>query len=523
MSQLPRYISNEDMQDSSVPSAQPGAEPSAMRGVRENPSGSVVYFDPRTDTSPYAAKPKRKKGGSAPRKKTAPSNRLNVSGAEQFVPADTSPYASPDRSPYAAPDHSPYANPGATGVQTASVIRGASRRNSALHIVSDDPGEISRLAEDQLRSGVGTPARSDARTPGQTSGQAAGQAAERNAGRAASQPAGQAASFRPEAVRPEANRPESARPEETRAARTGRTPGERAAGMPGSQNASQPYAANIPSFLVNQQRDAATAPRAAAPRTATRTATREDRRSAGAGPDATASVSAPAAAGATSASASAATAGATAANATVAASATASAPAVSPADSDDYKSRPSARPVKAVVVDDRPLSERVWRALLVGVTVLSSIAVMIVMLYFPAQELYLNYRQQERLQSELDAVLARNQQMQDRVDSLQTAEGIQDEARLYHNLIMPGENAVYVSGTDYAAASTAIPADIPRGSGTSTSTWSTDLLDRVFGVTNTATATSTEVATIVEATAETDTAVADPDADIVAQGDEAAQ
>ena len=170
------------------------------------------------------------------------------------------------------------------------------------------------------------------------------------------------------------------------------------------------------------------------------------------------------------------------------------------------------------------MSERVWRALLVGVTVLSSIAVMLVMLYFPAQELYLNYRQQERLSNELDAVLARNKQMQDRVDSLQTAEGIQDEARLYHNLIMPDENAVYVSGTGYVAASTAIPAEVPRGSGENTDTWSTDLLDRVFGVTGTTTAAaSTEVATVVDAAAETDAATVDPDADIVAQGDGAAQ
>lgn len=149
--------------------------------------------------------------------------------------------------------------------------------------------------------------------------------------------------------------------------------------------------------------------------------------------------------------------------------------------------------------------ERVWRHALVAVTTLASVFVTIIMLYFPAQDLYLALRQNERLSNELAQNTARNAQMQARVDSLQTAEGIQDEAHRAFGLVMPGEESITVQGLDeYQAPSSAIPAEVPRGSGTNTSSWATDLFDRVFGVTGFSTSTATAgsgVATVSEDTA----------------------
>ena len=149
--------------------------------------------------------------------------------------------------------------------------------------------------------------------------------------------------------------------------------------------------------------------------------------------------------------------------------------------------------------------ERVWRHALVAVTTLASVFVTIIMLYFPAQDLYLALRQNERLSDELAQNTARNAQMQARVDSLQTAEGIQDEAHRAFGLAMPGEESITVQGLDeYQAPSSAIPAEVPRGSGTNTSSWATDLFDRVFGVTGFSTSTATAgsgVATVSEDTA----------------------
>ena len=106
------------------------------------------------------------------------------------------------------------------------------------------------------------------------------------------------------------------------------------------------------------------------------------------------------------------------------------------------------------------------------------------MLYGPSQELYLAMRQNERLTSELAANEARNDKMAARVDSLQTQEGIEDEARERFGLVLPGENLVRVVGlsSEGDAPASETPAEIKRGSGTNTHTWATDLLDRVFGV-----------------------------------------
>lgn len=178
------------------------------------------------------------------------------------------------------------------------------------------------------------------------------------------------------------------------------------------------------------------------------------------------------------------------------------------------------------------------------VSLAASIVVMgisIGMLYFPAQEFYLAIRENERLAEELAANEARNEQMQTRIDNLQTAEGIEDEARARFGLVMPGESTATVVGLDDDVSSSsdfATPPEVERGSGTNTNTWVTDLADRIFGV-STSTGmeeessgatddeatvsdeTSSEESTDAASTEEnaTDADTANPDADIVVQSD----
>lgn len=125
------------------------------------------------------------------------------------------------------------------------------------------------------------------------------------------------------------------------------------------------------------------------------------------------------------------------------------------------------------------LPETVVSLVASGLVVVLAIA----MLYFPAQDYYLAVRENERLADELNENVARNEQMQTRVNNLQTQEGIEDEARARFGLVLPGENLVKVVGVDDSTQSDfATPAEVPRGSGQNTHTWGTDLLDRIFGV-----------------------------------------
>lgn len=154
--------------------------------------------------------------------------------------------------------------------------------------------------------------------------------------------------------------------------------------------------------------------------------------------------------------------------------------------------RPFAMAGEAIVrVFHNPDAPRVLVAFAASIVM---ILISVGMLYGPSQELYLAMRQNERLTSELAANEVRNDRMQARVNSLQTQEGIQDEARERFGLVLPGENLVRVvglSGSEDASSGSQTPAEVKRGSGENTHTWATDLLDRVFGVESVGATTAT--------------------------------
>ena len=74
------------------------------------------------------------------------------------------------------------------------------------------------------------------------------------------------------------------------------------------------------------------------------------------------------------------------------------------------------------------------------------VALTVVMVYPPAQELYQAIHQREAHAAQLATLTARNDQLRARVRTLQTVEGIQDEARSKYNYILPGETLVNAVG-----------------------------------------------------------------------------
>jgi len=103
-------------------------------------------------------------------------------------------------------------------------------------------------------------------------------------------------------------------------------------------------------------------------------------------------------------------------------------------------------------------------------------------LYPVTRDYYVTLRENEQLQAEYDAVLDRNERIQERIDSLQTPEGIEDRAREEFGWVREGEKAVNITGLDISSSSTVLPATVLPGSVKPPSNWLTDTLDSFFGV-----------------------------------------
>ncbi len=512
MTQLPRHSGS-----SSGTGAHGGPDPYGGPSFVPNLpyGGEVVLFDPSNDTSPYAVKHKKKKDRATKAKPSAKASARAKAAArvyEQHDPYDDAlgDISLADGLPRGA---SPTVGRPFENYPVPTAVTPPPARGRSLRIVTDDPSEIRRYAEAQSRSEA---SRTRAGSP-----PAAAPHGPQEGGAPAS-----ASAFPPDPARGRnvgaPSRTAPAQPQQPTNAPAPAHAAEPVASEPGTPTWSSyeidddldhprpsarrrgaPHAASEPIVFANQ-----TAPRQpaaeAAPNTGTPSsnATDESENENDGKPrarrrHARTPRSDQAGEGATHKS--------------------------PDKHRRSVRKKSAAKPARAV--RRRLDSETFWRRSLVSVTAAAALCATIAMLYLPAQQLYLNMRENERLVDELDQNLARNEQIQQRVDALQTAEGVQDEARRVYGLIIPGDNAVSIVGVDYEESSTTIPAEIPRGSGQNTNTWATDLLDRVFGVTSlgTSTAEATDVATVTEQSAEEDeTEETDVDADIVAQGDEAA-
>ena len=115
-----------------------------------------------------------------------------------------------------------------------------------------------------------------------------------------------------------------------------------------------------------------------------------------------------------------------------------------------------------------------------GLLVVAIAALLAWMLYAPARDLYVANRRLDELQATYDALLAENESIRSELESLQTREGIENEARA-RGYVLPGETKVVVEGlpeehADDAAAEAVADIEIPD-----TRPWYTRMLDTAFG------------------------------------------
>lgn len=126
-----------------------------------------------------------------------------------------------------------------------------------------------------------------------------------------------------------------------------------------------------------------------------------------------------------------------------------------------------------------PFFSRPWFMGLVATALCTVFAV--VTLYGPAQQLYADIREKDRLNAEYAAVVERNEAIDAQVQALGTDEGIEDMARTQLGWVRKGEHAVSVSGLE--------PTDISEFRGNIVSediplpdTWYSGILDPLFGI-----------------------------------------
>lgn len=104
-----------------------------------------------------------------------------------------------------------------------------------------------------------------------------------------------------------------------------------------------------------------------------------------------------------------------------------------------------------------------------------------VALYGPTKEYYIAMREGQRLELELEQRQQRNAEREAAVQSLQTEEGIEDEARRKLGFVKEGEEAGAVTGIEEETDTAVLdPADEPEIE--APRTWWSPLLDRLFGV-----------------------------------------
>ena len=494
MSQPPRYSNpgfDPGAADGSSPYGTLPVAPEASQGFMDG----IVLFDPATDSSPYAAKHKKKKGRPSGKPSAKPSKKAQQKALHL---AQTGQAAAP--APSAPEGYPPLGAPSVLNLAPDYTPRVDS--HDALRIVSDDPSEIRLYAEAQRRSDAG-------RTLAGIAPQAP------MAPMAPMAPAAGTPTAAPFGAAPAAPAQEGVRP--------GASPwsGYPPVGGPDAQTGAPTTSSALPTWSSYEIDDDPDHPRPSARRRKGSIASVPE------GPIVFASESAQATPGAEAArprwrlrahrktdedleqEAAEQAKGAETGEAEGSEAEVAETQAEGAVGQKARKKQRKAR-AKAVRAGRKPAARRapdpesVWRAGIVALTSVAAVLTTVVMLYFPAQSVYLNMRENERLTDELDRNLSRNEQMQERVDTLQTAEGVQDEARRVFGLVLPGESSVTVVGVDYDEPSNAVPLEIPRGSGENTDTWATDLLDRVFGVTGpeTSTATSSDVATVTDQAAD---------------------
>lgn len=103
-------------------------------------------------------------------------------------------------------------------------------------------------------------------------------------------------------------------------------------------------------------------------------------------------------------------------------------------------------------------------------------------LYGPAQQLYIDIRERDRLAAEYEAVAERNAAIEAQVEALSTEAGIEDAARTQLGWVHEGEHAVSVSGLPEKDEASEFRGNIVSEDIVAPDTWYSELLDPIFGV-----------------------------------------
>ncbi len=115
------------------------------------------------------------------------------------------------------------------------------------------------------------------------------------------------------------------------------------------------------------------------------------------------------------------------------------------------------------------------------------VAAVVAFLFPVAQQAYIQAREEDRLQAEYEALLERNAALQDRIDYLNTDEGIENEAREQLGWVQEGEVAVLVEGLSDEVSDeedSTVSIQIASGSIPAPDTWYSPVLDVLFGYTD---------------------------------------
>ncbi|MCL2889444.1 MAG: septum formation initiator family protein [Eggerthellaceae bacterium] len=117
-----------------------------------------------------------------------------------------------------------------------------------------------------------------------------------------------------------------------------------------------------------------------------------------------------------------------------------------------------------------------------SILVLGCLLLSCIFLYPVAKQYYLTIRHYDQLEAEYAAVQNNNQNIQNQVDALSTAEGIEDLARKEYGLIKEGEQGGTVYGLENEGSQSANMPNIPSGKAEAPQAWYTAFLDVLFGV-----------------------------------------
>lgn len=112
---------------------------------------------------------------------------------------------------------------------------------------------------------------------------------------------------------------------------------------------------------------------------------------------------------------------------------------------------------------------------------LGALLLIVVALYGPAQQYYVQMRETDRLEAEYAAVAQRNDSLQSEIDSLKTDDGVEDRAHEELGYVMSGEETATVKGIEIEDDSEGFSSNVVAGSVPAPETWYSPVLDVLFG------------------------------------------